>query len=171
MSDKIHVQPAPDRRRDFARWATGHRPKLRTVGPDTFAVPPRLFVDLPEKLLVGAIVDGHRYRSPVEDEATGTPPPGQVEERVGVPGEPLPPLPASAYPAGAVTLPPVPPAEPTPPAQAVAEVEVEPAPEERDDREDDDQADEDGFPCGVCPRVFGTERGRDTHRRQAHKEG
>lgn len=163
MSDKIHVQPATGVRRDFARWATGHRPKLRTVGPDTFAVPPRLFVDVPEELLVGAVVDGRRYRSPLEDEETGTPPPGRVEERVGVPEEPLPPLPASAYSADAVPLPHLPDVEPTPPA---AEVVAEPDPEQHDD-----QADTGGFPCGQCPRVFGTERGRDTHRRQAHKEG
>ncbi|MEV7412887.1 hypothetical protein [Streptomyces althioticus] len=166
MSDKIHVRPASERRRDFARWATGYTVKLRTVGPDTFAVPPHLFGDVPEELLVGAIVDGRRYRSPLEDEATGTPAPGQVEERVGVPGEPLPPVPASAYPADAVPVPPLPDVEPAAP---VAEVTVESASEQHDDQADDDQAD--GFPCGECPRVFGTERGRDTHRRQAHKEG
>ncbi|WP_258308651.1 hypothetical protein [Streptomyces sp. NWU339] len=169
----IHVRPAVERRRDFARWATGHTPKLRTVSPDTFAVPPRLFTDAPENLLIGAIVDGHRYRSPLEDEANNAPPPGAVHltgpvlvgetgpetvvplvaERTAVPGDVLPPAPESAYGPDSVPLP-----EPEPElagtAGDVAPSEGEGAP----------------FACDGCPRTFTTARGRDTHRRQAHAE-
>ncbi|WP_100248017.1 hypothetical protein [Streptomyces pseudogriseolus] len=155
----IHVRPASERRRDFARWATGHTVKLRTVGPDVFAVPPHLFVDVPEELLIGAIVDGHRYRSPLEDEATGTPPPGPVDqpdvlvgELVGVPGVPLPPVPDAAYPPDAVLLP------------------VAPAAEPGQDGSTPDSSGGNTFACDRCPRTFTTARGRDTHRRQAHTE-
>ncbi len=209
MSDKIHVRPASERRRDFARWATGCTVKLRTVGPDTFAVPPDLFVDVPEELLVGAIVDGRRYRSPLEDAETGTPPPGRVEKR-----EAAPPVQPDAVPL------------PGSPDEGPAEDSVEPArepgqaPEEAcgpdsvpsgaaplDDAAGleagklvlvgengpeahvpaaDTQGDTSGdspapggdtavdsgdslpYRCEACPRSFKTERGRDSHRRQAH---
>lgn len=61
MTGMIRVQPAPSRRRAFARWAVAQRPKLRTVGPNAFAVPPRLFAAAPEGVLLGALVDGQRY--------------------------------------------------------------------------------------------------------------
>lgn len=220
MSDKIHVRPASERRRDFARWATGYTVRLRTVGPDTFAVPPHLFVDVPEELLVGAIVDGRRYRSPLEDEETGTPPPGRVEEREAVPGEPLPPVPDWAYPPDAVPLPDGPaedsvqltqePQEVPEEAYGPGSVPVDVAPSQdapgpgagklavvgedgpetyvpaRDTQGDtpadspapgEDTAVGSGnstgdtslpYRCGACPRSFKTERGRDSHRRQAH---
>lgn len=159
MNVMIHVRPARERRRDFARWATGHTPKIRTVGIGVFAVPPRLFTDTPEELLVGALVDGHRYRSPLEDEAAGVVPPGAppvpetVAMRTAVPGEALPPADESGYGPDSVPLP-----EPS---------DDEPGPEP-------DAAPSEGegvaFACDVCSRTFGTARGRDTHRRQAHTE-
>ncbi|MEU1815145.1 hypothetical protein ABZ543_08100 [Streptomyces roseifaciens] len=68
MSDFIHVRPTTARRRDFAVWATAQRPKVRTVSTHTFAVPASLFVQAPEAVLIGALVDGHRYVSPQEDD-------------------------------------------------------------------------------------------------------
>lgn len=189
----IHVRPASERRRDFARWATGHTVKLRTVGPDVFAVPPHLFVDVPEELLVGAIVDGRRYRSPLEDEATGSPPPGvvveQVDELVGVaaldglreavPGQPLPDAAAaSSYPPGAVPLPPpdlapledIPGDNPAGGIVVVGETGPETVVPLGDTSGDVLGTGGDTFACDRCPRTFTTARGRDTHRRQAHTE-
>lgn len=68
MTDMIHVRPVPDRRRAFAQWATTQVPKVRTVSPVDFAVPGRLFTEVPEELLIGSQVDGHRYVSPLEEE-------------------------------------------------------------------------------------------------------
>ncbi|MGW4007958.1 hypothetical protein [Streptomyces sp. NPDC004763] len=153
----IRVQPARDRLRDFARWATGFECKLRTAGLHTFAVPPAAFADAPEELLIGALVDGHRYRSPAEDEAKGRPAPGAlivvgetgpetvVPLREAVPGDELPPVPDDAYPADAVEVPPA-------------------------DGLPNDETTADAFACAHCPRTFDTERGRDTHSRQAHRE-
>ncbi|MEE1810849.1 hypothetical protein [Streptomyces sp. BE133] len=61
--------PAPERRRDFARWAVAQTPKLDTVGTSTFGVPAVLFTAVPGGLTIGALVDGHWYVSPQEDEA------------------------------------------------------------------------------------------------------
>lgn len=85
MSDMIVVEPAPELRAEFARWGLYYQPAFRTVSPFEFAVPVDAFTDAPEVLLIGAIVDGHRYRSPIEDERNGTPPPGALEPEV-VPG-------------------------------------------------------------------------------------
>lgn len=65
----IHVEPVRELRREFAVWATAQDPKVMTVSPSAFAVPDGLYVDVPEVLLVGARVDGHRYVSPTEDGA------------------------------------------------------------------------------------------------------
>ncbi|MFZ4266616.1 hypothetical protein [Streptomyces arboris] len=78
MNDMIQIRPTSDRRRDFARWAVAQTPKVRTVSTHHFAVPAALFADMPEELLVGALVDGRRYVSPEEDARTGTPPPGDL---------------------------------------------------------------------------------------------
>ncbi len=51
----------------FARWAVARTPKVRTVGPSTFAVPNRLFTSVPEGIPLGSVVDGHRYVSPDEE--------------------------------------------------------------------------------------------------------
>ncbi|MEV3895307.1 hypothetical protein [Streptomyces anulatus] len=66
----IHIQPAPARRQAFAQWGVAQHPKVRTSSAETFAVDPALFVDAPEAILIGALVDGHLYVSPTE----GTPP-------------------------------------------------------------------------------------------------
>jgi hypothetical protein len=92
----IRVQPARDRRIAFARWAIEQDPMVRTCSHVEFAVPPDLFTHMPEDLLVGSLVDGHRYRSPLED--------SEQPESEAVPGEPQPPVPDSAYPPGDVPL-------------------------------------------------------------------
>jgi hypothetical protein len=183
----IHVQPTPGLRRDFARWATAQRPKIRTVSTVEFAVPADLFAAAPEEILIGALVDGHRYLSPAEDEAKGTPPPG-ASELLGV-----------ATPAGSASFP----ASGDPQAGAAAlegaaspeavqaamnpsvaasdlaalnareqEAGSElPEPDDSDPSDPGDDKPEGVFPCTGCDRDFTTARGRDTHRRQAHPEG
>lgn len=74
----IHIRPTPELRRAFAEWAVGQRPKIRTVSTFEFAVPAGLFVDMPESVLIGALVDGHRYVSPDEDAVLGRPGPGEL---------------------------------------------------------------------------------------------
>lgn len=157
----IRVQPAARLRRDFAVWATAQAPKIRTVAPNTFAVPADLFVDVPEDILIGALVDGHRFVSPTEDAANGTPPPAATEwtppvlpEQEAVPGEPLPELPESAYGPDAVPL-------------------DLPAGEEQADSDPSDSSPDtgDGYACDDCGRPYATERGLATHRRTKHLEG
>jgi hypothetical protein len=167
----IRVQPAARRRKEFALWAIAQSPKVRTVAPNTFAVPGDLFTDIPEEVLIGALVDGHRFVSPSEDAVTGTPAPAAEEwappvlpEREAVPGEPLPELPETAYGPDAVALPP----------PDFAPLEDAPADGEGDEEGSDssDSADEDGAqPCSDCGRPFSTPRGLATHRRQKHAEG
>lgn len=165
--DEIHIEPTPANRVAFARWGTTLTPKARTVGISTFAVEPRQFVDAPEEILIGALVDGHRYVSPSEDEANGTPPPGA--ELLGVATEEAF---AEAGTAAAEGL-----------ADGVVAAErgdgsgpdFAPLDDAPADDEDEGQGDEaDGlrtlYACPKCPRDFETERGRDTHRRQAHRE-
>lgn len=164
----IKVQPARELRVAFARWAVAQDPKVRTRSTTEFAVPPHLFTHLPEELLTGAIVDGHAYVSPTEDE---TP-----EWHTAVPGEPLPPVPESAYPPDAVQLP-----EPerqlaatTPATVEAAMTAVLVATEVAaggDSSTPADQPEGPPYACGLCPREFTTARGRDTHCRQAHREG
>lgn len=67
MIDMIRVQPATRLRQQFARWATEQTPKIRTIAPHTFAVPAGLYVEAPEAVLIGALIDGHRYVSPDEE--------------------------------------------------------------------------------------------------------
>ncbi|WP_420037763.1 hypothetical protein ACN2WE_40895 [Streptomyces sp. cg28] len=40
---------------------------MRNVASWSFKVPYELFVDVPERSLVGAIVEGHRYISSLDD--------------------------------------------------------------------------------------------------------
>ncbi|MFI2300166.1 hypothetical protein ACH5AL_15185 [Actinacidiphila glaucinigra] len=155
----IHIQPVRARRVDFARWAVAQLPKVSTVGPHTFAVPARLFPDIAEELLIGALVDGRPYVSPDADQAAASP------EREGIPGEPLPPVPDAAYPPDAAALPP----------PDFAPLDDAPASDEGDSDGSDSSSDEapnaDGrFLCDGCGRDFSTKRGRDLHRRQAHPE-
>ncbi|PKA32839.1 hypothetical protein SM8_032240 [Streptomyces sp. SM8] len=76
MNPLITVQPCPEQRQALARWAVAQVPKVRTVGPSSFGVPPHLYTDMPEALLRGALVDGHPYRSPDDYEATEPAPAG-----------------------------------------------------------------------------------------------
>jgi hypothetical protein len=156
MNEKIRVQPAPARRQEFAQWAVAQAPKIRTCSGSEFAVPAGLFADAPEQLLIGALVDGHRYVPvipDVEPEPPHPPPsapptpdtewqPPLLPEQEAIPGEPLPELPDSAYGPDAVLL--------------------EPAP--LDDRPSAPYA------CGDCDRTFNKDRGLAMHRRQAHPE-
>ncbi|MCX4539001.1 hypothetical protein [Streptomyces sp. NBC_01669] len=132
------------------------------MGTNTFAVPAALFPEAPEGILIGSLVDGHRYVSPEEDAAQGRPEPGAAHdqehegtgpvllEQEAAPGEPLPPLPEAVHAPDSVPLPD--PSEGSDPSDPAAEVP------------------EGVFPCGSCDREFTSERGRDTHRRQKHVE-
>ncbi|MFF3654878.1 C2H2-type zinc finger protein [Streptomyces olivochromogenes] len=151
----ITVQPAKEQRTGFARWAVAQVPKVRTVSPQAFAVPHGLFTGVPEQLLVGAVVDGHAYVSPGEDQESTAAADGPVLLGVdrpwveGTPGEPLPEVSAEAYPPGAVPL------------------DVQPA----DASDRSDAAAEDSQPkCPDCDRPFKSDRALAAHRRQAHPE-
>lgn len=184
MSDLIRIKPAPALRVPFARWAVAQTPKVRTVSPSEFAVPARLFVDAPEEILTGALVDGRPYVPAVQEarllgcglcyeeageevhphpECPQSAAAAVIPEREGVPGEPLPPLPGEAYPPDAEPL----------PSPEFAPLEDAPADEDGSDSSDPSRElpDESGrFVCDACPRDFSTQRGRDLHRRQVHPE-
>ena len=152
MRDLIQIKPAPEQRVPFARWAVAQRPKVRTVGISTFAVPADLFADMPEAVLIGSIVDGHRYVSPDEDEQNArdflgvASTAGFSQEHEAIPGEELPEVPEEAYGPDSTPL---------------------PAP----DASDEPAQRPDGvFPCSGCDKEFTTERGRDTHQRQKHPD-
>ncbi|WP_223125738.1 hypothetical protein [Streptomyces sp. TRM68367] len=167
----IKVQPTRALRVDFARWAVAQTPKVRTCSITEFAVPPHLFVHIPEELLIGSLVDGHRYVSPTEDEA--------APWLTAVPGEPLPPVPDSAYGPDAVPLPEPEHAAATDPAtvQAAEDAAAQPVPDAAaggDSSAPPLDAEPFGagpWPCDVCSRDFDTRRGRDMHHRMAHREG
>ncbi|MFH8577125.1 hypothetical protein [Streptomyces zaomyceticus] len=174
MTDLIRIQPTQGQRRAFAQWATAQEPKVRTVGINTFAVPAELFVEAPEAILVGALVDGHRYVSPEEDaqegraapgELLGVDTPGEVPQpgthpyRDAVPGEALPEVPAEAYGPDSVPL-----------AVLGEEGPETFVPLAGSDSSDQAAGHTGMFGCDLCPREFTTERGRDSHRRQAHPE-
>lgn len=156
----IRVQPAARRRQEFALWATAQNPKVRTVAPNTFAVPGDLYAEIPEEVLIGALVDGQRFVPPSEDAPDvqeWTPPVLPLIE--GRPGEPLPDLPETAYGPDAVPLPP----------PDFAPLEDAPAGDEGDEGSDSsDSAAEDAAQCEDCGRPFGTARGLATHRRLKH---
>jgi hypothetical protein len=147
----ITVQPAREHRVGFARWAVTQVPKVRTVSTTEFAVPHALFTGVPEQLLIGAVVDGHAYVSPDEDEQVPDDLLGVfVPEREGIPGEPLPEVPAEAYPPDAVPL--------------------EAAPTDEGSDSSDRVAEQTGPYCGECERPFKSDRALAAHRRQAHPE-
>lgn len=76
--DFIRVQPTRHKRVEFALWAVAQDPKVDTVSPQAFGVPPRLFTDMPEDLLRGSLVDGRPYVSP-DDPPAETAPVGAPE--------------------------------------------------------------------------------------------
>ncbi|MGY4744150.1 hypothetical protein [Streptomyces sp. ATMOS53] len=171
----IRVQPTPELRVAFARWAVAQTPKVRTCSTNEFAVPPALFTYAPEELLIGSIVDGHRYRSPLEDERLAA----AAEWHTAIPGEALPPVPDSAYGPDAVPLP-----EPERQLAATSTATVEAAMTAAVIAVDLAAANQQSatataapsegegadIVCDVCERPFTTKRGRDMHRRQAHPE-
>lgn len=63
----IRIEPAPARRRAFAAWAVAQDPKVRTCSATEFSVPADLYAAMPEDILIGSVVDGHRYVSPELD--------------------------------------------------------------------------------------------------------
>lgn len=153
MVETVTVRPAPELRAAFAQWAVAQVPKVVTNSHDSFAVPAHLLTFVPEEALIGALVDGHRYRSPLEDERDGTPPPGAPE-----PG------------AASVSEPVVPGSWPGPePVTEWAPLEDDPAdgPADVEPAEDAPES----WPCEGCDRTFATRRGLNRHRAAAHPEG
>jgi hypothetical protein len=170
----IRVEPALDRRECFARWAVAQTPKVRTADHNAFAVPAALFPEAPEGILIGAFVDGRPY-VPVQDDEQ--PDGGDGDGLTWVePGQPLPPVPESAYGPDAVSLGFAPLDDAPPSDDDEARDGRDPGPEEpanpddsdRSDSSGEDRAPADGYPCDVCDRTFTTARGRRTHRRQTH---
>jgi hypothetical protein len=162
VTDLIHVEPAPETRIALARWAVAQTPKVGTVGPNTFAIPSDLFTSVPEAVLIGARVGGHRYVSPTEEESVSVGEGAAETELTGVArpeglvaahGELLPEVPAEAYGPDAVPLP-------------EAEAEAEPD----DHGETAGEPSEAGYTCDVCGRTFSSDRGLATHARRAHQQ-
>ncbi|MEU0627771.1 hypothetical protein [Streptomyces sp. NPDC005989] len=180
MNQLIRIRPTADLRVEFARWAVAQRPKVDTVGIHEFGVPPGLFVRMPENILIGSTVDGHRYVSPEEDAAQGRPGPG-TGGLVDVAGGPL------AWVGESVPETVIPVTRPDGSGQLVEVSGLEellgtavPDPPTSANASDSDRSDSTsnmsaenggGAPtCDVCQREFGTARGRDAHRRQVHPE-
>ncbi|WP_331756216.1 hypothetical protein OHA04_45735 (plasmid) [Streptomyces sp. NBC_01590] len=176
MNDMIRIQPTRGRRTDFARWAVAQRPKVDTVSLHEFGVPARLFVDMPEDILIGALVDGSRYVSPVEDAALGNPGPGAG-------GQAVPTVATVVGESGPETI--IPLTRPDRSHQLAEQSGLEqllgtavPEPSSGAATPDSDRSDStsnraDGGgenSCDVCHRTFTTPRGRDAHRRQVHPE-
>ncbi|MFJ3274020.1 hypothetical protein [Streptomyces sp. NPDC086776] len=162
MSDMILIQPTRDLRKPFAQWAVAQVPKVRTVGTNVFAVPAALFVEAPESVLVGSLVDGTRYVSPDEDAARQARllDCGFCYEEAGEEVPPHPECPQGGAPGTG--------AEPLP---EFTSLEDAPADEGESDPSDSgaEVPDKSGpFMCDVCGRDFTKARGRDTHRRQVH---
>ncbi|MEH0579120.1 MULTISPECIES: hypothetical protein [Streptomyces] len=170
----IRVQPVRELRVDFARWAVAQTPKVRTCSTTEFEVPPALFTNVPERLLIGSIVDGHPYVSALDDEV----PAEELDWLAAIPGEPLPPVSDSTYPPDAIQMP-----EPerqlaaTSPATVEAAmmavlVAVDTAAANRDQAAGIAPSEGEGATpaCDACARPFKTQRGLETHRRQAHPE-
>lgn len=169
MRPMIHVQPTAELRRAFARWATEQRPKVRTVSTTAFAVPADLFAAAPEAILIGALVDGHRYVSPVEDAALGRPAPG-ASEPAPTPGDAADTAAADAVAPVAATPPDIV-TEAMTAAPTAADV-VAAAPAADDARADNQAAETQGvFPCPRCDKELTTARGRDMHARKVHGVG
>ena len=55
MSDFIHIEPAHEKRRDFARWALAQTPKLQTSSSTGTDVPIDIYPDVPPELLEDSI--------------------------------------------------------------------------------------------------------------------
>lgn len=64
MSHFVHIEPADEQRRAFARWCLAQSPKLQTSSSTGTDVPVDLYPEVPPELLEGAFVDGFRYGGP-----------------------------------------------------------------------------------------------------------
>lgn len=64
--DVITIEPAPAQRSAFAMWCLAQEPPLSFTGPDAADVPIDLYPTVPTELLIGAYVDGYRYRHVIE---------------------------------------------------------------------------------------------------------
>lgn len=146
MTEMITVRPVPEKRAAFALWAVAQVPKVVTNSHDSFAVPVRLLTSVPEETLIGAVVDGHRYRSPLEDERVGVPESGSVFV-------PEPELVPGSWP-GPEEVP------------VFAPLEDAPADEPEAPAADVPEA----WNCDACGREFGTQRGLNKHRSSTHPE-
>lgn len=186
----IHVQPAPPMRRRFAQWAVAQRPKVRTISTHEFAVPPRLYVDMPEELLRGSTVDGHPYVSPEEPTAPtvataatkNAQPPGpdsgaggaraaaaHEEEPSTAPVEPA----VDGTTGSSVPVPERAPGPEHHPTTALASDDPAfslpgPSGEQEPAEESPGDADSAAFECAECDRPFTSARGREMHRRRVH---
>lgn len=85
MSDVIRVWPAPELRQTFAQWAVAQAPPLRTVSAHEFGVPAELYAEMPEELLVGALVDDQDYVPAVAEPAPAAEIMGEAEATFGAP--------------------------------------------------------------------------------------
>lgn len=146
----IRVRPARALRVEFARWAVAQVPPVRTVSTTEFGVPAHLFPAIPEALLTGALVDGRSYvvpgpAVPWEGDSRGQAPPPAAGGGTELVVERKRDVEAG----------------PSPELEPVPVVQPAPAPE---------AAAAEGYPCGLCPRSFPSERGASAHRRQAHTD-
>lgn len=64
----IHVEPADEHRRGFARWCLAQTPRIETASATGSDVPLDLFKDIPGELLDGALVDGQPFSHVPDDE-------------------------------------------------------------------------------------------------------
>lgn len=85
MTDYVHIEPADEQRRAFARWALAQTPKLQTASSTGTDVPVDLYPEVPPELLEGAFVDGYLYG--------GTAAPAVAEKQPEDPKDPEPPKP------------------------------------------------------------------------------
>ncbi|MFJ8852361.1 C2H2-type zinc finger protein [Streptomyces sp. NPDC102437] len=185
MNAIIRVQPTRHKRVEFARWAVAQQPKVGTVSPQAFGVPPHLFTDMPEDLLRGSLVDGRPYISPADEEPTEPAPVGapdllgvatfEAGELAAVLGQDRPqthvPLRDTAgdtsrdTPAGNGTtgadIPPV----------ISEDTATDTADTRKDTAGDSDSSDPatDNHQCPHCPRSFTSSRGLEVHARR-HRE-
>lgn len=185
MSRFINVQPAAEQRRPFAVWASAQVPKVGTASESSFAVPHDLFMAVPEPVLVGALIDGHRYVSPAEDAAEGRPEPA-APDLLGVATAEgfAPPAPGSPEADAAAMV------AATPPETVQAAMDAVllatdlaalnaagdepgselPTPDPSDSSDPAEDPPEGVFPCGGCDREFTTDRGQQMHYRRIHGE-
>lgn len=83
----ILIEPADEHRQGFARWCLAQDPKILTASATGSLVPSALFETIPDPLLDGALIDGHRFRPVVkglEPDGDGYRP-SELPEPVGAP--------------------------------------------------------------------------------------